>query len=284
MQKTKAFLAALALAASLLAPGLTAAGHAQETATAPQPDPPKEPQWSFSGPFGTYDRAQLRRGFEVFKTVCAACHSADELAFRNLAEPGGPDYAIDKVKELAAQYYVPDPDAKDGERTARPSDHWPSPFASQKDARDANNGAYPPDLSVMAKAHAIAKPFPAWLIDAATGDQDGGADFIYNVLTSYHDEPPKGVKLSDTEYYVGFLGAGLAMPPPLFDGIVDYDDPKVPQTVDQYARDVSAFLSWLSDPHMQARKKLGFQVVLVLIVLAGLAYLSKRRVWSKIEH
>lgn len=277
MIHTRKLLLAITLATSIAVPSMAKAAETKGT-------PPVQPSWSFAGLFGTYDRNQLQRGFQVFKEVCAACHSANLLAFRNLSEEGGPGYSEEQIKLLASEYTVQDPEATDGERSAISADHWPAPFASEQDARDANNGAYPPDFSVLAKARTISQPFPFWAFNYFTGYQEGGVDFIYNVLTTYKDEPPHGVTLADGQYYVGFLGTGIAMPPPLFDGAVEYSDPNVPQTVDQYAKDVSAFMMWVAEPHLVSRKELGFKVLIVLVLFAGLMYLTKRKLWARIPH
>ncbi|VAW23254.1 Ubiquinol-cytochrome C reductase, cytochrome C1 subunit [hydrothermal vent metagenome] len=245
--------------------------------------PAVQQNWSFSGVFGTYDTNQLQRGFQVFKEVCAACHSANQLAFRNLSEPGGPSFPVDQVKAMAAEYFVRDPDAPDGERPATLADRWPSPYATEKEARDAEGGALPPDFSVLAKARGIKQAFPFWVFNYFTPYQEGGADYIYNLMLNFTD-PPKDAEVMDGQSYNAFFGGGLAMPPPLSDGIVEYQDPNVPQTVDQYAKDVSAFMYWLSDPHLETRKQIGFRVLIFLVVFAGLMYMVKRRLWSDVAH
>lgn len=279
--KLKTFFAGLALAASLASAGAVVAqehGGGQEA---------KQIDWSFSGPFGTYDVNQLRRGFQVFREVCSNCHSARLLAFRNLAEEGGPGYSADQVKLLASQYDIADPAADGGTRPGVAADHWPAPFATEQDARDSNNGALPPDMSVLAKARGIEMAFPYWVFNYFTGYQEGGPDFIYNVLTSYTD-PPEGVTIPPGQYYNAFLGHGISMPPPLSDELVSYAEGEggasVPMTVEQYAKDVSAFLMWVADPHLVARKELGFRVILFLIVFAGLMYMVKRRLSAQIAH
>lgn len=245
--------------------------------------PAKQQNWSFAGIFGTYDTNQLQRGFQVFQEVCSACHSADQLAFRNLSEKGGPSFPVDQVKALAASYSIADPSAPGGERPATLADRWPSPFATELDARDANSGAFPPDFSVLAKARGIKQAFPYWAFNYFTAYQEGGADYIYNLLINFTD-PPKGVTILDGQFYNAFYGGGLAMPPPLQDGVVEYQDKTVPRTVEQYSRDVSAFMYWLSDPHLETRKQIGFRVVLFLIVFAGMMYMVKRKLWSNVAH
>ncbi len=290
MNKIKSILGALAV--GLVA--LSASAFAQEGHSTPEIK--KEP-WSFAGVFGTYDRNQLQRGFQVFREVCAGCHSARLLAFRNLGEPGGPEFSEGQVKALAAEYEVADVDAEGGRRPAVPADRWPSPFASDQEARDANGGAIPPDLSVMAKARGTVQPFPWWLLNYVTPYQEGGPDYIHALLTGYHDEVPHGVTGSDGQpfelpegkyYNEYFPGHAIGMPPPLSDGAVTYGEAEngssVPLTVDQYSRDFAAFAMWMAEPHLVARKEAGLQVMLFLIVFAGVMYLVKRRLWSKVEH
>jgi ubiquinol-cytochrome c reductase cytochrome c1 subunit len=245
--------------------------------------------WSFSGVFGTFDRDQLQRGFQVFREVCSNCHAAHLLAFRNLSEKGGPEFSAAQVKALAATYQIDDPDAEGGRRAGVAADHWPSPFATEQDARDANGGALPPDMSVLAKARSVETPFPWWLLNYIEPYQEGGPDYIHALVTSYADSPPAGVTIPDGKYYNAvFPGHAIGMPPPLSDGLVHYETsdggPTVPETADQYARDVSAFLMWVAEPHMVDRKEAGFKVILFLILFAGLMYAVKRRIWSRVEH
>jgi ubiquinol-cytochrome c reductase cytochrome c1 subunit len=241
--------------------------------------------WSFSGVFGKYDPQQLQRGFQVFREVCASCHSANLLAFRNLAEEGGPEFDEAQVKLLAAEYTVVDPDALDGERPAVPADRWPAPFETEQDARDSNNGAVPPDFSVLAKARGIHQKFPFWAFNYFTGYQEGGPDYIYNLLVNYA-EAPHGVELGEGQAYNAYLGSGLSMLPPLDDGLVTYEGEgtAVPETVEQYAHDVSAFMMWVAEPHLTSRKQMGFRALTFLIILAGMMYLVKRKLWADIKH
>ncbi len=257
----------------------------------------KKEAWSFSGPLGTFDKNQLQRGFQVFREVCANCHSAKLLAFRNLSEPGGPEFTEAQVKELAAQYEVTDPDANGGKRAAVPADRWPSPFATDQDARDSNGGALPPDFSVLAKARNTSQAFPWWLLNYITPYAEGGPDYIHALLNGYEAEVPAGTLASDGSPFVlpegkyfnhYFSGHAISMPPPLSDGAVTYGEAengtKVPETVDQYSRDVAAFMMWMAEPHLVARKEAGLQVMVFLILFAGLLYAVKRRIWSGIEH
>jgi ubiquinol-cytochrome c reductase cytochrome c1 subunit len=257
---------------------------------APTQFPIKEPEpqrWSFAGPFGSFDTAQLQRGYQVYKEVCSNCHSMKLVAFRNLAQAGGPDFTADQVKALAATFKVTDGpnDAGDMfERPGRPSDRFPSPFPNEQAAAAANNGAAPPDLSLMAKARA-AERGPVWtVIDFLTQYQEAGPDYIHALLTGFQDPPP-GLTIPDgTHYNPYFLSAAsLAMPPPLSAGQVAYTD-GTPTTVDQYARDVAAFLMWAAEPHLVERKRMGFEVFVFVLIFAGMMYLTKKRVWGKIPH
>ena len=255
----------------------------------------KHPSWTFSGPFGTYDNQQLQRGYQGYREVCSGCHSMNFVAFRNLAEEGGPGFTEDQVKALVAEFEVTDGPDENGdmfERPARPSDRFPAPFANEAAAKASNNGALPPDFSLIAKARAVERGFPTFVFDIFTQYQEGGPDYIYSLLTGY----PEG---SDTEpdeqgFYENhsFIAAKvLAMAPPLSDGLITYaqnadDDPKndVPETVDQYAKDITAFLMWAAEPHLEARKAMGLKVMIFLIIFSGLLYYTKKKVWSAVAH
>ncbi len=242
----------------------------------------EQQNWTFAGLFGTYDEHQLQRGFQIFREVCSNCHSANLLAFRNLSEEGGPGFSEEQVKALAETYTIEDAEAEGGERSGVAADRWPAPFASDQDARDANGGALPPDFSVLAKARGIHQPFPFWVFNYFTAYQEGGADYIYNLLVNYH-EAPEGVEVPPGQYYNSFLGGTLAMGPPLDDGFVTYEAGEgeaVPETLEQYSKDISAFMYWMADPHLAERKATGFRVLIFLIVFAALMYLVKRRLWA----
>ncbi len=249
---------------------------------------PRQFHWSFAGVMGKYDQEQLRRGFKIYREVCSNCHSMKLVAFRNLGEPGGPNLPAAEVQSIAASYKVKDgPDAKGEyfERPGRPSDRLPSPFPNEQAARAALGGAYPPDMSTLAKARGHARGFPTFLIDLLPGFayQEGGPDYIASLLEGYRDAP-KGLPIPDGQYYDVYMpGRRLAMTPPLSDDIVTYDD-KAPQTVDQYAQDVSAFLMWAAEPHLDQRKSVGRAVLAFLIVFAGLLYYVKRYVWAGVKH
>ncbi len=247
----------------------------------------KEP-WSFAGPFGTFDRNQLQRGFQVFKEVCSSCHSARLMSFRNLSQPGGPEFTEGQVKALAAEYEITDPEAQGGKRPGVAADRWPSPFANDQEARDANGGAVPPDFSVLAKARGTTQPFPWWILNYFTAYAEGGPDYIHALLNGYVDPPPAGAEVPEGKHYnTYFPGNALGMAPPLSDGAITYEAGEtgsVPLTVDQYSRDVAAFMMWMAEPHLVARKEAGFQVIAFLLVFAGLMYLVKRKLWSRVEH
>lgn len=247
---------------------------------------PHREEWSFAGPFGTYDPAQLQRGFKVFREVCAACHSAHFFYFRNLAQPGGPLFTEAQAKQVASEYQITDGPNDAGDMFQRPgrlSDAWPSPFPNDNAARAANGGALPPDLSVIAKARSYHVGFPGFITDAFIQYQEHGVDYIHALLNGY-EEPPAGVHVQPGLHYNRYFpGNQIAMPKPLSDGQVDYTD-GTPTTVDQYSRDVSAFLMWMAEPHLDTRKRIGFQAIIFLIVLSGLLYFTKKKVWSNVAH
>ena len=272
-------------------PAATSGGAAAPAAATPVVIPESEVEtqpWSFAGIFGRYDQNQLRRGFQVFKEVCSNCHSAHLFTFRNLEEDGGPAYSDAQVKALAATYTIADPSAPGGKRAGLPSDNWPAPFATEQDARDANGGALPPDWSVLAKARGAKRAFPWWVFDYFTTYQEGGPDYIHALLNGYHDQPPAGFTLPPGKYYNDYFPShSIGMPPPLSDGLVKYapgpDGKTVPETVDQYSRDVAAFMMWLAEPGLDARKEAGFRVLIFLFLFAGLMWMVKRRLWSNVE-
>ena len=246
---------------------------------------PKEMDWTFAGPFGTFDKGQLQRGLKIYKEVCSACHSMNLVAFRTLEDLG---YSEAQVKAFAAEYEVQDGPNGEGEmftRKALPGDHFPSPFPNTAAAAAANGGAAPPDFSLIAKARGVERGFPTFIFDIFTQYAQGGPDYIHSLLTGYDHEPPAGMVIAEGTHYNPFFIAGksLAMAKPLSDDQVTYDDGS-PQTVDQYARDVSAFLMWAAEPHLEDRKKTGFRVMVFLVLFAGLVYLTKRKVWANIAH
>ena len=269
-------LLALAAAALFAAP---LAAHAAETVT-----PPAQ-KWSFSGPFGKFDRAQLQRGFKVYREVCANCHSLKLVAFRNLAEAGGPGYSAAQAAAVAAEYKIKDGPNDQGEMFERPgrvADYFPAPFANDAVARAANGGALPPDLSVMAKARGYERGFPKFVFDIFTQFQEQGPDYLAALLTGYENAPADFNLPSGSHYNKYFPGHAIGMPKPFDEGQITYDDGS-PATTQQYAKDISAFLMWAAEPHMEARKRIGFQVIIFLLVFAGLLYFTKKKVWADVH-
>ncbi len=246
------------ISAALLALALGAAAEAAEGTK-----PPAQ-HWSFSGMFGTFDRAAQQRGFQVYKEVCAACHAVNLLSYRHLRGIG---YQEDDVKAIAAQAKVMDGPNDAGEmfeRAGRPSDKFARPFPNENAARSANNGAYPVDLSLVVKARV------------------GGANYIYALLTGYGTAPADAKIADGMTYNAYFPGHQIAMPPPLnADGVTYQDGTKA--TVEQQARDVTTFLAWAAEPELEARKQMGLKVLLFLIVMTGILYAAKRKVWAGIH-
>ena len=235
-------------------------------AAAEQQEPLKV-DWSFKSFFGKFDRASLQRGYQVYTEVCASCHSLKHLSYRNLAEKGGPEFTEAEAKAIASNFEVTDGPNSDGEMFDRPaklSDKFVMPYANVQEAIVANGGAYPPDMSVLVKA------------------RSGGANYIYSVLMGY-DDPPSGMELDDGVYYNKYMyGNKIKMASPLDDDIVEYSD-GTKATVDQMAKDVTTFLQWAAEPHLEQRHKTGVRVILYLLVLTILVYFSMKKIWSRIE-
>ena len=295
----KAF--AAGAAGLLLSLSATAAGAAGAPEAKPSPEAAETAaeryqvprlSWTFGGLSGYFDQQQLRRGYKVYKDVCSGCHNLGLLFYRNLGEPGGPGLSPDEVKAIAAEVQVFEGFDEQGNlamRPGRPSDNFQWRFKNSKEAAAAFNGAVPPDLSLMTRARGVEREF-AWyefplimLKDLATQYQEQGADYIHALLTGY-TEPPAGRKIAEgLNYNRVFPGNQIAMPQPLTDGAVEYAD-GTPNTLDQEAKDVTAFLAWAAEPHLAERKKMGLWVVDYLIVLAGLLLLSKKVLWRNVEH
>ncbi len=223
--------------------------------------------WSFKGVTGKFDRASLQRGYQVYTEVCASCHSMNLVSYRNLGEPGGPEFSVEQVKAIAANFEVEDGPNSDGEmftRPGRPSDKFVSPYPNVQAATAANGGAYPPDMSVLVKA------------------RKGGSDYIYSVLMGYED-PPAGFELEEGVYYNKYMdGQKIKMSNPLSEGIVTYAD-GTQTTQAQMAKDVTTFLTWTAEPHLETRHKMGVKVIIFLTIFTLLVYLSMRRIWSRID-
>jgi ubiquinol-cytochrome c reductase cytochrome b/c1 subunit len=270
-------------AIALLVAGGLFAGSVQDARAEDHGASPPGQKWSFSGPVGTFDRGALQRGLKVYKEVCSSCHSLSYVAFRNLAEAGGPGYSVAQAVAFASDYKIKDGPNDQGEmfeRPGRPADYFPSPFPNEQAARAANGGAAPPDLSLITKARSYKRGFPWFLFDFFSQYQEQGPDYVAAVLQGYEDKPPAGFTLPEGAYYNKYFpGHAIKMPKPLNDGQVTYDDGS-PATVAQYAKDVTTFLMWTAEPHMEARKALGLQVFVFLILLTVLLYFTKKKVWA----
>ena len=241
--------------AAALGLGLGMAAQASEIPPVPNQS------WSFNGPLGTFDRNEIRRGLQVYRDVCAACHSLNLVAYRHL---GGVGFTEEEIKTIAAAVQIVDGPNDAGEmfeRAGRPADRFKSPFANDKAARAANNGASPPDLSLMTKA------------------RKGGADYLYALLTGYTPPPARFTVLEGMSYNAYFPGHQIAMPPPLNEGGVEFAD-GTKSTVPQMARDVTTFLAWTAEPEMEERKRMGIKVLIVIFVLTALLYALKRQIWA----
>ena len=222
--------------------------------------------WSFKGIFGVFDRASLQRGYQVYQEVCSGCHSAQHLSYRNLSEKGGPEFSVEEAKAIASQFEVEDGPNSDGEmfmRLGRLSDKFVKPYPNVEASTAANGGAYPPDMSVLAKA------------------RKGGADYIYSLLLGY-EEPPAGFEIEEGVYYNKYMsGNKIKMTAPLSDGLVEYSD-GTQSTTAQMAKDITTFLVWTAEPHLESQHRMGFKVIIYLIILLTLVYMSKQKVWSRI--
>ena len=223
--------------------------------------------WSFKGLFGKFDRGALQRGYQVYTEVCSSCHSMKYLSYRNLAEKGGPEFTEVQAKAIAASFEVTDGPNADGEMFTRPgklSDKFVMPYENVKAAQAANGGAYPPDMSVLVKA------------------RGGGVDYIYSLLQGYEDPPP-GLTLDDGVYYNKVMyGKKIKMANQLSDGLVQYAD-GTEASIEQMSKDVTTFLMWSAEPHLESRHQMGFKAILYLIVLTILVYFSMKKIWSRIE-
>jgi ubiquinol-cytochrome c reductase cytochrome b/c1 subunit len=246
---------------------------------------PSRVNWSFAGPFGTFDQGQLQRGFKVYREACSACHGLSLVRFRNLSEPGGPEFSRAQVVELAAQYQIKDGPNEQGEmfeRPGRPADAFPSPFANRQAAQAANGGAYPPDMSLLAKARTYERGFPWFVFDVFTQYQAQGPDYIHSLLLGYTEPPPGFTVEPGLNYNKYFPGQKIAMAQPIMDNQVEYTD-GTPMTIDQYGKDVAAFLMWTAEPKMEERKRMGFRVMAFLILFAGLLYYTKKKIWADVD-
>jgi ubiquinol-cytochrome c reductase cytochrome c1 subunit len=223
--------------------------------------------WSFKGLFGKFDRGALQRGYQVYTEVCSSCHSMKYVSYRNLAEKGGPEFTEEQVKVIAATFDVMDGPNANGEMFTRPgklSDKFVMPYDNVKAAEAANGGAYPPDMSVLVKA------------------RGGGANYIYSLLQGYEDSPI-GMTLDEGVHYNKYMyGNKIKMASPLSEGIVEYSD-GTEATVEQMSKDITTFLMWAAEPHLESRHQMGFKAIVYLIILTILVYFSMKRIWSRVE-
>ena len=223
--------------------------------------------WSFKGLFGKFDRGALQRGYQVYTEVCSSCHSMQYLSYRNLSEKGGPEFTEQEAKSIAASFEVTDGPNADGDMFTRPgklSDKFVMPYDNKKAAQAANGGAYPPDMSVLVKA------------------RGGGVDYIYSLLQGYED-PPVGITMDDGVYYNKYMyGNKIKMANQLSNGLVEYGD-GTDATVEQMSKDVTTFLTWAAEPHLEARHRMGFKAIVYLIILTVLVYFSMKKIWSRVE-
>ena len=254
---------------------------------------PQDVHWSFEGPLGMYDQAQLQRGYKVYREVCSSCHSMNMVAFRNLGDKGGPFWnpkypnpnENPVVKAIAADYQIPDIDSDTGETIKRPgtsADYFPNPYANPVAGKAANGGALPPDMSLLAKA------------------REGGPAYIYSIVVGDDANIPAGLVVPPGKHYDPYIagdmtaywkgdpnkvprGGVIAMPPPLSPGKVQFDDGTA-SSMDQEARDVAAFLEWAADPKMEERKQVGVAAMIFLVLFSGLLWFSYRGVWRDVEH
>lgn len=245
--------------------GLALFGGAATAVASGEAEHPEAQDWKFTGVFGRFDVASIQRGLQVYIEVCSACHSLNQMSYRNLLDLG---FNVDEVKAISENYEVTDGPDDNGdmfERPARPSDKFVAPFPNEQAARASNNGAFPPDLSLITKAH------------------PGGPDYLFALLTGFVDEPPEGVEMGDgMNFNPYFTGQQIAMSQPLFEDSVEYSD-GTPATVENMARDVTNFLQWTAEPEMEDRKRIGWKVVLFMLVLSGLLYAAKRQTWAKLH-
>jgi ubiquinol-cytochrome c reductase cytochrome c1 subunit len=226
--------------------------------------PPKQLSWSFEGIFGYFDKTAVQRGFKVYKEVCQTCHSLKYLSYRDLKKIG---FSVEEIKAIAADYQVDDKPNDEGtvnKRQANINDMFVPAYPNEQAARSANNGALPPDLSLIIKAR-----------------PDGG-NYLYSILTGYSD-PPKDFQLYPGMYYNPyFANHQITMPPPLSPGIVTYDNNESP-TIEQMSQDVVQFLQWAAEPEMEQRKLMGIKVMLYLVIFTVIFYLAKKRIWKKVK-
>jgi ubiquinol-cytochrome c reductase cytochrome b/c1 subunit len=270
------------MASTAIALAVAGALFASSTQNARAEEIPPSQKWSFAGPFGKYDRGALQRGLKIYKEVCSNCHGLSYIAFRNLADPGGPGYSAAQAAAFASEYKIKDGPNDQGdmfERPGRLADYFPSPFANDQAARAANGGGLPPDLSLIAKARSYERGFPWFIIDFFSQFQEQGPNYVAAVLQGYEKKPANFTLPEGNYYNKYFPGHAIKMPQPLANGQVTFDDGS-PATLEQYAKDIATFLMWAAEPQMEARKRLGLQVFVFLILFTGLMYFTKKKVWA----
>ena len=246
--------------------------------------PPPRLKWSFAGPFGKYDEAQLQRGFKIYREVCANCHSLEMVSFRNLADAGGPGFSEAQVEAIAAEYKIKDLDDQGDpiERAGRLADHFPPPFANELAAEGDQRRCRRPTCRCWPRRAATSAASPGSSSTSSRSTRSRGRTTSRPLSAATRTRRRTSSCRQSGHYNEYFPGHDIAMPPPLQDGQVTYDDGS-PETVEQYAKDVAAFLMWAAEPQLDARKRIGFQVMIFLIVLAGLMYFTKKKVWSAVH-
>jgi ubiquinol-cytochrome c reductase cytochrome c1 subunit len=269
MVRIIAFLVGIGFVSALLIGLVIPREAVEETATHKFHLHAKDVSFSTDGPLGKFDKAQLQRGFQVYKEVCSACHSMSYVRFGDLTALG---YTEGQVKTIAAEWVAETVsiNPETGEAATRkslPSDKFPSPYANETAARAAQNGALPPDLSLIAKA------------------REGGAAYVYSLLTGYTDPPaslPKDAQPgAGLHYNPYFANLNIAMAAPLVaDDQVTYGEGAPKATVDQMAKDVSAFLIWTAEPKLENRHQAGLATMIFLLIFAGLTYMSYKSIWA----
>ena len=264
-----------AAGAAALALGLTAAGQAQAAGAGPEVI---DHHFHHEGMFGTFDADQLKRGWQIYSEICASCHSLKYLSYRDLGDPNGPAFSAEDVKAIAAGFDIDDID-EDGEpttRPGRPADKVKSPYANEEQAKAANGGAIPPDLSLMTKARAGCHGIWVQLAKGACGPE-----YVYSLMLGYKDEPPEGFDPGDLTYNQYFPGHKIAMGQQLY-GDYDYLDGST-GTMEQQAEDIAAFLTWTAEPKLVERKQAGLRNILFLTLFAALLWYSNRRLWAPVK-
>lgn len=262
-----------------------ALGFAQPAVAAGAAEKPPQMEWSWTGPFGTFDRASAQRGLQVYTQVCSSCHGLEQVAYRNLTALG---YTEDQVKEFAAQFEVQDGPDENGEmffRPAEPSDQFVSPFPNEQAARAANGGAYPVDLSLVAKnrAHGFGSIGANFLAMLQIKGFSSGADYLHALLGLGYVDAPEDVNLLPGQWYNKYMAGGaIAMPPPLYPDGVEYED-GTEATVEQQAYDVATFLAWAAEPTLEERKQTGVGVLIFLALFTGLLIAVKRQTWADVK-